>query len=299
MIRVKGPTKSSAAPVAAELSEQERRALITLLADEDPYVYERVREKIVASGPGAVQWLKPHLVSSDPLVRRRARAITQLFERHTADNDFTLFCLTSGNDLDLEYGALLLSRTAYPDVNIHGYSALLDNYAAELRSRLAHSTTAGEILMCLRKYVFGELRFVGNRENEMDRRNGYLSRVMDRRIGNSITLCTLYLVLARRLNLPVTGIALPWHFLCRYQNSSVEVYIDAFDRGKLLSKADCARFLVWPGQKSSEWSLSPVSTRQMLLRMCTNLYQMHIVSRDSEEAKRLMRYVVALSKQGP
>src|SRR6267143_1717170 len=47
-----------------------------------------------------------------------------------------------------------------------------------------------------------------------------------------------------RPHLPSVGIGLPGHFLCRYQSTSDEVFIDAFDRGKLMTKADCVQYLV-------------------------------------------------------
>jgi hypothetical protein len=46
------------------------------------------------------------------------------------------FCLNQGEDFDLEQGVLLLCRTQYPQINLEAYSALLDDYAGELRERL-------------------------------------------------------------------------------------------------------------------------------------------------------------------
>ncbi|MFM8471291.1 MAG: transglutaminase family protein, partial [Limisphaerales bacterium] len=38
---------------------------------------------------------------------------------------------------------------------------------------------------------------------------------MDRRTGNPISLSIVYLAVTRRLRLPVTGIGMPGHFICR------------------------------------------------------------------------------------
>ena len=51
---------------AKELSPSEQAALIKLLADDDPAVYQLVREKILSCGPGAGEWLRPHALSSEP-----------------------------------------------------------------------------------------------------------------------------------------------------------------------------------------------------------------------------------------
>ena len=93
-------------------------------------------------------------------------------------------------------------------------------------------------------YVCGHLGFKGNEDDYYDPENNYLNRVLDRRTGNPINICVVFLLLARRLKLPMVGIGFPGHFLCRYQTTSDEIYIDAFHEGKLLTKADCIHYLV-------------------------------------------------------
>src|SRR5205809_4867504 len=91
-----------------KLPESQRRALINLLADEDPAVYRTVREKILSFGEDAGDWLRPHQLSSDPLLRRRAREIVQHFDKQEADTWFLAFCLKHGEEFDLEEGVWLL-----------------------------------------------------------------------------------------------------------------------------------------------------------------------------------------------
>jgi hypothetical protein len=45
--------------LAAQLSENQRAALLNLLADEDPAIYQTVREKILSYGLPAADWLRP------------------------------------------------------------------------------------------------------------------------------------------------------------------------------------------------------------------------------------------------
>lgn len=109
-------------------SENQRTALIKLLNDEDPAVYRAVRTTILSFGPAAGEWLRPHLLSSDPVLRRRAREITGQFARQEADVRFLAFCLSNGEEFDLEAAVWLLAETAYPEMNREGYQALLDHY---------------------------------------------------------------------------------------------------------------------------------------------------------------------------
>ena len=73
----------SAAAIAPleKSSEKQQTALVNLLADEDPVVYQAVREKILSFGEAARSWLRPHALSSDPLRRRRVHDVRQRFIR--------------------------------------------------------------------------------------------------------------------------------------------------------------------------------------------------------------------------
>ncbi len=288
------------APVTAkpgkELSEGQRKALLNLLGDEDPVVYQSVREKILSVGEQAGEWLRPFRLSTDPILRRRAREIVRHFDRQEADTWFLAFCLKHGEEFDLEEGLWLLAMTQYPDINVEAYRALMDNFAAELRERIDFKETDKEILSTLNNYLFDELGFSGDEENYYDPQNSYLNRVIDRRRGNPINLSLLYYLLARRLQMPVTGIGLPGHFICRYQSTSSEIYIDAFHQGKFLTKADCIQYLINGNRSLQDEVLAPVSPRRMLMRICSNLHQIYSQMELPEETTRLQRYLVALAR---
>ena len=279
-----------------ELSESRREALLTLLADEDPAVYRDIRQKILSLGPAATEWLRPHTLSRDPALRRRTQEIVLRFDRQAADNVFLGFCLKHGEELDLEEGSWLLAQTQYPDINVAGYRALLDSYAVDLRERVQGNDEADDLLTSISDYLFQELGFTGHDADYYDPESSYLNRVLDRRTGNPINLCLMYLLLARRLRLPVAGIGLPGHFVCRYQSSSAEVYIDAFNGGKLLNKADCVRYLLQGNYSVRDDYLTPLSPRRILLRVCSNLHQIYLHLEKAEDATRVQRYLVALAR---
>jgi regulator of sirC expression with transglutaminase-like and TPR domain len=279
-----------------KLDEKQRRALVSLLADDDQNVYRTVRQKIISYGPASTPWLREHTLSDDPVLRRRAHEIVNHFARQAADTQLLAFCLNQGEDFDLEQSALLLSCTQYPNINPEAYSALLDDYAGELRERLDLNGDPGQILRIINEYLFRELKFTGDEHNFYDPDNSYFNRVMDRRAGNPISLSLVYLLLARRLHLPMTGIGLPGHFLCRYQSSRGEIFVDAFRGGCLMTKADCIKRVLQLRQRFDESCLAPVSSRRILLRICANLHQIYTQRKSADQVERLQRYLVALAK---
>ena len=278
------------------LSDSQRTALISLLGDEDPGVHQTVRAKLLSFGTQVIDWLQPYTLNDDPLLRRRAQEIIRYFGRQAADDRFMTFCGSRGEDLPLEEGAWLLAQTQYPEINLVAYAALLDAFAASLGGRIDPTADVEQIIGTINSYLFQELEFTPNEANYYDPENSFLNRVVDNRTGNPISLCTIYLLLARRLKLPITGIGLPGHFVCRYQTSTTEIYIDAFNRGKLLTKADCIKYLLHTHHGLEEGYLAPVTPRRMLLRMCANLHQIYLHNEQAEETARFQRYLVALAK---
>jgi regulator of sirC expression with transglutaminase-like and TPR domain len=278
------------------LTPSKRDALITLLADDDVAIYQAVRSRLLDYGPAICDWLRPFTLSADPKLRRRATELLTFHARNAAHQRFLDFCQKMGESGDLEMGAGLLARTRFPEVNQSGYSAILDDWADTLRTTLSGLTESGEILGEMNRHLFDRLAFSGNEQYGLDPDCVYFSKILDRRTGGPIGLCLVYLLLARRLQLPVTGIGLPSHFICRYQSSTREIYVDCFRRGAFLSKGDCVKYLLQARHEAVDGGLSPVSNRRMLLRMCVNLLHTYRRLEMDEEAARLQTYVQTLGR---
>jgi regulator of sirC expression with transglutaminase-like and TPR domain len=281
---------------SVHLPEPQRSALIKLLGDEDPTVYQAVKNKIISLGSDTQLWLKPCQLSGDPMVRRHAQEIVRHFDRELADTRFMAYCLQDESLLELERGALLMAQTEYPEINPAAYSAILDDLAGELREWLAASDPKERLLVRVNKFLFEEKGFTGNMENYYDPENSFLNRVLDRRTGNPVSLCLVYVLLMRRLGFPVSGVGLPGHSVCRFQSEAEEVYIDAFNLGKLLTRNDCIEHLTRCKHEMRDEYLQPMSSRRMLARMCGNLEQIFIELKRNDDATRVQRYLFALTR---
>jgi regulator of sirC expression with transglutaminase-like and TPR domain len=285
------PSKDPATP-----SPERQAALLTLLADDDAAISNRIREQLVSGGAGSLAWLRTHRLHADPAVRRQVQGILDQFSSARADTDFLSFILSHGEHFDLEDAVWRLVLTRYPEAPVAGYVAQIDEWAGRLRLQMASVATGEEMLGRINSLLFGELGFRGNAEHYFDPANSYLNLVMDRRLGIPITLCAVYLFICRRLSLPVTGIGMPGHFLCRYQTPREEHYIDAFHGGQLLTRIECLRRLKQFAVEYDESAVQPISPRRFLQRMVANLHLVHKEHRERAEADRLQRYLVALTR---
>ncbi len=286
------PGSGTPSPIPpAPLNPGQRQALLTLLADDDVAVAEIARQRLIQEGPAVGGWLRVHALSDDPVFRRRIRQILVHFEAQAADVQMTDFCRRGGDDLDLEEGMLRLAQTRYPELNAEAYRAQLDQWAARLAERLPEEKGNDEaILKAIHVVLFGEVGLRGNQDEYYDPDNSYLNRVMDRRLGTPISLSAVLLLVGRRVGLPLSGIGLPSHFISRYQSPRRQVYLDAFNGGRLLERSDCVALVNQMGRPFEESFLQPVNARRMLQRMCVNLERACESVERRGELARVRRY---------
>ncbi len=277
------------------LSTAQRHALLTLLGDDDPAVVQIARRRLEDAGEDGLQFLQGQRVHPEPAIRRRVREILRDHAAARFDTAFTAFILTHGEHFDLEDAAWLFTLTTHPEINVAAFRAQLDDWAGEARELMASPAGSGA-LPAIGEVLFGRLGFRGNEGDYYNPANSYLDQVMDRRLGIPISLSLIYMFVARRLGLPVVGIGMPGHFLCRYQTPTDEFYVDAFHGGQLLSRIDCKKRLVNLAVEYDERHLSPISPRRILQRLIANLHLIHKERRHRKEAERLERYLVALAR---
>lgn len=178
-------------------------------------------------------------------------------------------------ELPLDVAALLLGEWDYGKLDIDRYVRALDSLAADAaiaRDELHDRSFAGA--RAVTRVLFVERGFKGNADDYYDPRNSFLHEVIDRRIGIPITLSVLYMEVARRIGLHVTGVGFPGHFLVRAYDGDRAVVIDPFNSGAVLGKDDLQALLtrvIGPDARLESALLAPVSKSQILTRMLVNL----------------------------
>lgn len=202
--------------------------------------------------------------------------------------------------VDLAEAALLIAQDAYPDLDVDAYLVRLDDLAEPLRPHWRAYAPLEDQVTVLNGHVFGELGFRGNRETYYDPRNSYLNEVLDRRLGLPITLSLVYIELARRLGLTVSGVCLPGHFIVSAERDGTSILLDPFNGGEPLGAEDCAR-LVEEAYGSTvpftEGQLAPVRKRQILTRMLNNLKKTYLMRDEPTAAWPVLEKMVCLNPE--
>lgn len=171
---------------------------------------------------------------------------------------------------DLESGMWLLARLHQPRVDHRAVGApQLDALAAQVATRITAGAAADARTVA--SFLCAECGFAGDRESFDDPRNSFLPEVLERRTGLPIVLTALWLLVARRLDLPSAAIALPGHVLGRWTANGENGYIDLFAGGAALTRRDLDMRAKLAGEHSAEPYLAAASDRALLKRMARNL----------------------------
>lgn len=191
------------------------------------------------------------------------------------------------DQIDLERASLYMAQEEYPDLDVEEYINALDTMADELKQQLPQSLYPLKVIQAINRYLYQDLNFAGNRLDYYDPRNSYLNQVIDRRTGIPITLSLVYLSIARRVGLPMVGVGLPGHFLIRPIADEMDVFVDPFNSGEVLFREDCEALLQQVYQQPVPLRpefLTPVTSRQFLMRMLGNLKAIHLNRGDMHNA---------------
>jgi len=185
----------------------------------------------------------------------------------------------------LDRAGLLLAVDEYPFLPFALYEAQLDEYAARTSEAVGASPSPDEPraqLAALRRVLFEDEGFHGNREQYYDVRNSYLNEVLDRKLGIPISLAAVMVGVARRLGWRLEPVNFPNHFLLRLAGPDEVLAVDPFHGGLILGFDDLEeRWRAATGLPCPPLGalLQPASPSAVMVRMLNNIWMVHANSR--------------------
>lgn len=150
----------------------------------------------------------------------------------------------------------------------------------------------------LAEWLFGgrgaEARFRGNSKDYYSPENSNLFWVLENGLGNPISLCCLYRLLAKRFGLNVEGCNFPGHFLARVENEDELWLVDCFNRGRFMLATDVAKHHPAANPSMEELIRESAPTDAVLLRILRNLDEAFGRSDEKAERQLIRKLVVKL-----
>lgn len=274
---------------ANRFTAEERAALTGLLDDTSPAVRQALLAHFTRHGRASVDFLRH--VASQPNRALAVHANWYLRELNFSDPVAEFRGFIRSMNYELETGAILLSRTVHPDLDVGASCAVLDRMADRCRELIAEPATVRDKCRVLNRVLFHEFDLRGNTEHYADPLNSFLDQVLLRRKGIPISLCIVYLLVAERLGLSLEPVGLPGHFVVGCYAEELPFYIDAFNAGRIISAGEAVALLRKHTLSPTIADLAPTPVREVLCRCCRNLVNHYSVANDHERARLFAEFV--------
>lgn len=177
-------------------------------------------------------------------------------------------------DVDLLTAALEISRDGQSDVNFPAARGILQRAVSRLTHPVTQAGSDLEELKLLSRYMTEELGLHGESEYLADPHSHYVNQVLATGRGIPISLSLIYLHVGNELGIPLEPISTPARFLIRLPTDQGHLYVDAFDRGRILDEGECIDLIGDLASCSAlevRRHLRPVDERAVVIRMLQNL----------------------------
>ena len=272
-----------------EIEDRQVNALIRLVEDPDPIVYDHVKDRLIQMGQTIVPKLentvevrKQQLAFEDGGHGVRLQEIIKEIQFNEVKKD--LLAWRGSNTRDLFKGSMIISRFQFPEMQIEEVENELDRIKQKVWLEINEENTAFEIVKIFNHVIFDQCGFQSSKNNFYSEENSYINTVLDSKKGNPLSLSILYSVIAQKLEIPIYGVNLPNHFVLGFvdefqtlkmlgvnDDRNILFYINPFSKGRIFDHNEIENYLRSLNLPLQKNYFEPCSNTEILKRMLTNL----------------------------
>ena len=278
------------------LTPGELHALVSLLDDTDQEVRTHVRDRIISLGNQIIPFLEEKWENSfNPELQKEIEELVH-------DLQFSLLKdrlkdWRDTEDQDLLTGLWIINTYQYPDLEFEELNSEMHQIYFEVWTAFQNDYSPYEQVRTINNVLFNTLRFSANTKNFHSPANSMLSNVLNTKRGNPLSLCAIYMLVAKKLGLPIYGVNLPNLFVLTYKSSDVTFYINAFNKGLIFSRTDIFNYLDHLKIEPREMFFEPCTSKQILLRMLRNLENSFEKLGEADKVLELKELIELLNNQ--
>ncbi|MDD4575482.1 MAG: transglutaminase family protein [Bacteroidales bacterium] len=183
----------------------EINALLDLLDDPDSSVYESVYKRFMQIGPATSEMLEDAWsMSLDDGYQKRIEYILDDISKNHALELSEKWLKNNPNDV-LE-GYLVFTQYQYPNINIEDVLNQLEALKINIWMELNENLTALETVRVFNHILFKVHRFEKDAAEISNPKYNYLNQVLQSKTYTYCSIALLYLILAKKLELPIEGV---------------------------------------------------------------------------------------------
>ena len=269
------------------MTEQEIKALVSLLDDDDKEVLQLVEKEIRQQREIIIPYLENEWEGAgfNPKIQRRIEELV-----HDLQYEVLVERLSDwhhGGAIDLLEGLWIIATYQYPDLSLESLRSDFEQFYYETWLEFKEDMHPIDQIRALNHVFFSKLKFGSNTKNFHAASNSMINVVLESRKGNPITLCCIYMIVAQRLNMPVYGVNLPNLFVLTYKKDAVQFYINVFNKGLVFMRSDIDHYIAQLNIKTNDSFYQPCSNLDILRRVLRNLTLAFEKTGDSDKVKEI------------
>jgi regulator of sirC expression with transglutaminase-like and TPR domain len=275
------------------MNNNEIKALVSLLDDEDKEVLTHVEQKIISLGDSVIPFLESEWETNfNPVVQKKLEELIHTLQFDSLKAKMQAWKEAGATDL-LE-GMWLVATYQYPDLMLEKLKKELEQIYYEAWLDFKSDLHPFDQIKILNNVLFSKLKFGANTKNFHSPSNCMINIVLDSKKGNPISLCVIYMLVANKLKMPVYGVNLPNLFILTHKTKEAQFYINVFNKGLIFSKSDIDSYIAQLNLSPSDIFYQPCSHLDIVKRVLRNLTMSFEKTGDAdkvEEVKLLLQLI--------
>lgn len=263
-------------------NERDIQALVSMMDEPDPEIYEEISAHILSCGDEAMPFLEDAFERSlNETMRGRVELLQQRIRNEILGEE--LIKWANEKDDDLLHAWIRITKCFYPYFDTDAIHEQIHHIRKDIWLEMNDNLTALEQVKVFNHIFFDTHKFKGNTTDYYNPENIFINKVLEKRMGNPLSLSMLYMLIAQQVDLPVRGINLPEHFVLAYMGERFDTesmriyhdralfYINVFNEGQAFSVEGINSFLHNLGMEPLPAYFTPCSNSEMIIRMLNNI----------------------------
>jgi hypothetical protein len=192
----------------------EINALLALMDDPDEEVYQTVEQRLMSYGSPLIPQLEnlwENTISGD--VQERIEMVIHRIQFMDLKQELVQWLK---GDMDLLHGALLVSKFAYPELQIIKPLQEFEKMRRNLWLEMNNFITPVEQVKIFESILYNYYKLRGGEINYSKPDDFVISKVIEGKKGNALTTGILYIALAEKLDVPIRALRIPRQFVLGY-----------------------------------------------------------------------------------
>jgi regulator of sirC expression with transglutaminase-like and TPR domain len=276
-----------------QAERKELQALVLLLEDPDPEIFDTVSKRLAEIGSPVIPALEKRWeITLKPELQERIENVIRKIQFDEVREGLENWRESGGKDL--LYGAYLVARLHYPELDYSPLEAKIEKIRKDIWLELNSSLTALEKVRVINYFLYKIHRFDRSEKKTHTPHLYMVNHLLDTHRGSPVLLGLIYAELARRLDLPIYGVNLPRNFvLCFVDQEYLEdpngilFYINPSDNGTALGLRELRFFLNQVNVVERDFYFQPCTNIDIVERLLVNLQFAYNRSGDPEKAEMI------------